>query len=1223
MSGGRPIIVALISDFIIEKRNKPEIFESLTDEFNRLLDDEKIKISFKDLNKKNTDNFKEEKNDFEKFIIKETVNLADPWQEIVILMSIAERRISKQLILQILDFAKDIVDEKKKNEKNEKEIETAINNLKLRSFVKFYQDDNSKDYTIVLHDEMNRLINEYWWNEHSDLLEQKDKLLQLVIEYYENELQDIDYSKKLNRFTSVYDKNYLPKNSKDITFSAEFLHYLLKKDFKIAVLFLEKQLELSVDSINYDYYDQILSVAEKFLINEKVNINNNNIILLEIPLRRIEFYNVMGKNKTSIDNNAFFIKKHKTILEKNKIYEARFIYLEAEAKLWLNETAKATEKFEEARKIFYKQDDVFWLTITDRYRGYLNFRKANFVDANILMQQSIKDFYYQYNSLLYKTRKNEKEKLYFDIRKLKLNRELKYSFTNISLFYAYMGKYNKGSRFIEIGLLLSLKKEDIETARLYRVIFEIYFNSLHTFQTKYYLFKGLNIIEKPTFQGIAIKGSFYNSRARYLAHKRQLLFILEIYRASQFKAISKKLLKDQYYAKELKEAKESVKEAIKILETKKERGDAHYTYAEILMIEGKWFSGESDDDNVIYQLTQAIENAQESNFKYLEIDALESIITAYYFAEKFDEVKEYTDSIEKYIKENPKGTNQYYPNLIARYKITMGDVEFDKGINFASIDTNKAINHFKIAFLYYIKAVSLKKTYNTERYFLLLSTFNHRIDDFISTMRKQGHRLYEISGYVDKLKKVWENHETKNKFDKMAEGSTLPLHGDEDRKTDIEGIENEIIQQLKRGNLKWSIILNSDIVSAYKYEFNKNKNKETYEKLILKYYQQAKWFHFSGDQYHGNEQLKMAEHLLKENSFPNTKLLGIIIKIAEHTFEYRKDYFNMFIESYISKELKITQEKYSVISDINLSEIEKKLINDATNLKMEIVKFEDKEIKEYKIILAETYYRIGELLLLKSDFESSTENFNNTLEIISNKKGSNKIIDIHRFLDTQQSLLVAYYFNYDFNKRSSDDFFKNEKVKKAEKEITDYEKKLLEKDTTKKEIIDYEKELLKKDTTKKEITDYEKELLKKDTTKEDAKNTNNVDVLMKYHINNGDVIFSDLFKIVITNKEEYEYHCVLRKGINKKKIRDMLLSYITAINYAASHNMNSYQMSLHIIQKRFELINDIDSLQTIRERILPAWNYQEKLRFKQEDVDNLIQYLDIKIQELFATQLNN
>lgn len=1279
LTDGSPVLVALTADLIRDERS------SENEETKNYLQSGKIKSQAEaelrgeeDINKKGI------RDDYKKYLIINSLNLAEPHTKVLLLMQLARRRVTMSLIKHVFRFPK--LDRNNQPLRDEEwgdkiyykgvELDEYIRNvifskLKELSYVKYYPATENQDEAIVLQDVFSDLVGNFWWDEHEDIAKEKNTILKKTIEYYEkkltsyyifnlikstllddkhntielqeysNAIYDILYDlEELHAWEGIEDTNkkekvlenyvkqhvesiadnlnlenispynitYIPddfiaQNDTEILFS-----YLLKDDINRAMDFFAREFELATKQAKNEHWEQLLGLAERYIQEEEIEtetkdsdivlkINENNQVLLEIYLRKIEYSQIsLGADFVDVEQECEFLIDNINF-EENNIdieYKGRIYFFLGEYYLLKADWEKSNEYFFKATNIFYKTKNDLWLHTTNRYIGYGLYRQAKFADADIFLNQSPIDFlnfteYIKPNSL-------SKIAQYF-----RLERNMYYSYLNYAMFLKNKGLFFESLRNTNFNSLTTdLAKTSFSTIMFAITKAETYYElgMFHDAESQY---KKLDKIEGllPTLHiRIHLLG------ANLVFNTFEFYSFLELYRAKEFE--QKRI---GYYEKDKKrfnKAKNLLKKAISIAKNginynrfTKEAADAHFEYAEALMLEGKLFAKKDEDtENAFYYFKQAKDIAKKCGFKYAEIDALQSILNLYYFdgQEVKIEGEEWLKEFKKYVEENPRGSNYYYPNILARDLFTYGDRVFDKAEDeLKQGNFKKSLKRFEKAFDLYTNAIVQKKEYNMKRYQLMQSTFNERINEFIhiiisfrndekSEIKKLPFR--KIHSTIEDMAFVWENKPNTEVevWNRMLDSAILYVLSTGSIRDEINVHINIRDRYLRKGDIEYATAINNNIINAYRTLLRRSKREnrtettvEYYSKYILTKKQQAKWYFYTDLRFKSEELLKETINEVNELNFKKytyknefeplriehsiSELLKTSLKATQIYLQFRNQFYSMFIESYINEEL-----KYIVNNDTKLQGAISKAIEDFSkveesydNLFTENAKLKSEKYDFYKEY-AELCYRIGESYLVNAQYDEAKKYFN---------KVKSEINHGYRHYDALQSLPVVEYMKTDFSdKNALEDFLNSEEVQNSNNILQE--------------------------------------------------KVHNIPFLhIKRLINTGDAYFSTEYGLVEKDKpqtfeEEYKFQ-QRNSEVNTQNVCEMLINYVKACNYAAMHSDSTYQMTLNILQRRLLLINDKESLIIIRNRILPYWNYEENLKYKQNDIKLLLDFLTLNI----------
>lgn len=221
----------------------------------------------------------------------------------------------------------------------------------------------------------------------------------------------------------------------------------------------------------------------------------------------------------------------------------------------------------------------------------------------------------------------------------------------------------------------------------------------------------------------------------------------------------------------------------------------------------------------------------------------------------------------------------------------------------------------------------------------------------------------------------------------------------------------------------------------------------------------------------------------------------------------------------------------------------------------------------YHKYLAETRFRIGELLMLHKRFDGAEGALGYLQQAIEDARRGD---DTYRYDNAVQSYANALYLsdNADFP-----DSKKEEKRRQLEKEL---EKKL------------------------------------------DLQEGRSYPSIMgRLRIAQGDVLFSSYFKRDEQRTHEYDEYVQYRSRlVDFKVLRVMLRRYVEACSFMLQHNSISFAAAVRVLQRRIEMISDQVALQEIQWGLRHVWTDQDPLRDKDEELETLIQLAKIRSEML-------
>ncbi|OQY27313.1 MAG: hypothetical protein B6244_11060 [Candidatus Cloacimonetes bacterium 4572_55] len=78
------------------------------------------------------------------------------------------------------------------------------------------------------------------------------------------------------------------------------------------------------------------------------------------------------------------------------------------------------------------------------------------------------------------------------------------------------------------------------------------------------------------------------------------------------------------------------------------------------------------------------------------------------------------------------------------------------------------------------------------------------------------------------------------------------------------------------------------------------------------------------------------------------------------------------------------------------------------------------------------------------------------------------------------------------------------------------------------------------------------------------------------------------------------------------KLREMLECYIDACNHKILFNPDDFAAGVRVLQRRIELIPDVDSLSIIVDGLPEAWAEKKNLQNKKDELEILIMYTNLR-----------
>jgi tetratricopeptide (TPR) repeat protein len=1161
LADGRPVLLALFADWINYERN-PLSPEDLLHEIEQRVGKITQYIT------------KDQKQLFEKALIERIASLIAPEDRAVTYMAVAYRRMTPELFHFLTDVPLEICQN------------ILLERLKPLSFIKYKERD-----IILLHDEMQRLVLEHWWNEQDANRDIRRSIAKDLVQYYDKTLLAV--------------KDILEEAQE--TYSSELLEYALLADPKGDGLNrFRNEFDVALEDGRYDYADLLLREAEHYYRQHPGDIPFPDF--LRIDSRRIGFrIEAERKYEEALQTADKILEQYRGKPEwENSNVRGRILFRKGTVEYFLGKFEEAVNSFREAKQVFYDFGDDIRIYEMNNWIGLAFYARGNFVQARRWWTQGREGFA---ELLGRKFDEREHRRLLQDIR---------YSFSNLAFIDSHTGHFQSSMRHAEIALNIGrhLPRNDRETARMRILASEMFVFAGRAIDARHHAHVAEKLIEEgpihdPTWEA-RLKTNLCLSQYR----KNQLAYLLEYYRAEEIEKIVQGMGFIQYA--EIEEAEKLVKEAIDILtegsfklteqslkdlkrkdipdeilkdlssmkeqefarkneflaavqrqigekqtdrhkecilrytlerpDNPRHLANTYYALGELAMVTpSKEHWHESED-----AFLQALKWGEMSQFNYRVVDTLESIVTLYYFwngtlgtAEEFKELKEHNQrQMTTYQEKLDDYDDMIYPELFGKYKVTRGDNEFDEGLRLLRTENEKSrktiMNVFKGSFAYYVRAAELMQEFNVDRYYLTLRVFYNRLNTLINALQEKNISL----DWMDDLQSAWKGKA--GEFNEIYKHVQLRVKPEEQRQ-DIENLEYNLHDILKKGDFGIAALLNECLIGAYRPLIaSDEKNNEDRAHLIHRLNAQASLYRTLGDEYQAEQCITDARKILKplEDS-PLKQGLEGCIDASEGALKYRKGEYGRLLELFLQGELGLACRRFDRQFPGQREEA-LRLLQQGEK------KIEEAKLEELRQSLSEARFRIGELLMLDERFEKALDYLEKAIT------DTEKSEDTYRCDNAMESYVNALYFSgkYDYKKPH------------------EYEKQLEQKLGSPGEPI------------------YPS-------------------LMSRLRIVQGDARFSSLFERRDEPTGEYTY--ILRKSpIDIYTLRRMLRYYVEACNFMAQHSTTNFAAAVRFLQRRIELISDKEALQIIQSGLRDVWIDQEYLREKTEELDTLVQFAKIR-----------
>ncbi|MDM8548773.1 tetratricopeptide repeat protein [Desulfobacterales bacterium HSG2] len=337
LAGGRPVLLALLLDWINYERNPLSPKE--------LLDDIEKKTGPITSSATN-----EQKQIFEKTLIERIASLIEPEDTAVIYMAFVHRRMTPKIFCHLAGIDTD------------QSSQVLLETLKPLSFIKYKKDD-----VVLLHDEMRDLVNCHWWDEQDKDKENRRKIAEKLVKHYDDMLA--------NSELSSLDREIL---------SADRLYYALFADIDKGVKQFLKEFDYSLEHFRLDFCDLLL----REISNDQFYGVLAPKAIIKVELRRIRWYNEQYRSQEALN----VIEKLCDEVGKYEELLPEFIYECGIAYTWQNKFRKAERDFKDAERKFRTLKDYYSSAWALNWLGYAQLRNGEFEIAEKTLLYSISEF---------------------------------------------------------------------------------------------------------------------------------------------------------------------------------------------------------------------------------------------------------------------------------------------------------------------------------------------------------------------------------------------------------------------------------------------------------------------------------------------------------------------------------------------------------------------------------------------------------------------------------------------------------------------------------------------------------------------------------------------------------------------------------------------------------------------------------------------------------------
>jgi len=1059
---------------------------------------------------------------FERAMIDRIAALQSNQEHAVTYLAVAYRRMTPAMFRALSDLP---LDECRR---------VLLEELRPLSFIKYKTGD-----CVLLHDEMRRLVVRHWWDAHDDSRDVRRDLARQLVAYYDAHLLT---------------EPELSAAARQI-YTSEQLEYAFSADPLDGLDRFRKEFDMALEDGRYDYADLLLREAQRYHQEHPHDIPFPQSYVIE--LRRSRYYVLTDTDY----ERAWRIAKD--VVEQFREHSAwqehellgHFWLARGQAEALLEKFDEAILSFQEAKKIFYDLGEDFWLYRSNYLIGNTFYRQARFEDAERFLSQSLNGF----AKLLLEQRDIQPRKYRQMLQGLQL------ILGNMAEIYGHTGHAEKAIRMAEIALEIvrNLPSNKLEIARAYTNVGHQLALAGYAIDAQRYLNDGEQLLRD--IRNRPIIGRNLTDLGVLSYRVDEFSYLLEYYRAEEIE----QMLRDYVQYEQIEQAERALTDAARILQEKpvieKELADAYYTLGELYIVTPSpdhWERAER-------MFLLALHWGRISKFQYGVIDTLESLVTLYYFWNGASGVSEEMTQENRrksqaHQREMAQFDPQQYPNLFGKYEVTLGDVEFDIGLDLLKqsqyADTlSAALKALHVAFSHYVKAAVLMKRFNEDRYFLTLRVCYNRLNTLFDTISTA--LTLEQADCIGILSVVWQGKAPE--IEEIYHYLQLRLQP-QAHLAEIHQLQASLTLRLEKGQYGVSALLNSCLIGAYGALAESDLAYE--ERRIHQLQAQAAYYRNLGDDFQARKCLEECRDSIGKLADPALRLaLQGMIDCAEGTWRYRRGEYGRLLEIYLQDELGLARARFDQRYPNARAQAFDLLKQGEEKLHVALSSWNADDPasaafrREYSRQLGEICFRLGELLMLNEQFDyidgqSGAFSYLRQAAELTAEYG-----DSYRHDNVMQSYINALYFAGRYDEPA---------------------------------------ELPRRKA-------YQQRL---EATLTTQGRHPHVSILCRLRIVQADAIFSSCF----ARQASEEAYLPRRTPVSVRSLRTMLRYYVEACNFMAQHSSKNFAAAVRVLQRRLNLIGDPESLRILQRGFVDVWADQPYLKGKDDERETLIQLANLR-----------
>ncbi len=1069
---------------------------------------------------------------FEKKIIQSIREGRDTAETAMTYVAIAFRRLTPRILEVLTGIA-------------EAEGIKLIERLREWSFVK------PKDGAILLHDEMRRLLEKYYWQGANVALQRE--ALQNLANYYETELLWWQDAQKKKQQMRNHRQEYT-------TYFSEWLEYQLRLDYPRAYAEFYNEFAIALQDGHYDYADALLRIVEEYV--QQIG-GQDNFDSLALRVHRIGY---LAETHTEQDAVITLRATITADIQRwqdhpdwpDSAMQGQFAMYLAQAYFHEKNYGQAIECFDQALGAFQLNAEDYWAARCLNWMGYCHYQQANFVQAEEYLQRARKSFSKLRDNPAYNNS---------DARRRLVGLGMQLVLGNQAMLYWYMGRYHEALGHARSLLLIArgLERNRRELARSLITFAKIMDALGHKVESQVRAQEALTIAEE-------IQDSQLRARAHLVLFWHTLnigafTYPVEYYRP-QGPTELLQIQQESGLADKLTTLAERTEEALTLLGERPipERTEAWLALSYVAMLRKDFSQGQT-------HLAQALLNARATGFRYHHAMIFKTIAHFAYLAGEKDPAQSAAAWLQTQTNAPTLPEIQQdlarYPDLAARMAMVQGNAWYDQA------ETAVRQPHWQVsavadllyqAFQQYSQAGVKFHELNQlayQSYHWGKRLLFRRVVQFIRHGNDLAIAPDILAQCLQPLPQAWSNYPNRDKeaLSRLYEYGKLSIAPME-KLARIQCVAEELRAELKeyenleQNQLSWRILFSGTLAEAYRHLHKLEPNRAAYQ------YEAVRWLLYQsrlnrnfGDSYQADHAVRVArdeitplwqtvDQLQAADAAQVRSLYGELLT-AEGTLQYRHSHYNKVLELYLRGQLQNARERFDAHWSTRREQA-MGLLQQAEQVVKQALALQDNP--HDRQTLASLYYRMGELLMLGEQFtgaQGALTYLQHSIDL--SPPGS------YRQVDAMGSYITAAYFC-------------GQVAPEEEARRQDYEKQLV-----------------------------------------DNKNwqTQYPGVFGKLYITLGDRLFSQFF----SQKDEPAPSAPPKMP----EMRRMFGYYLNAAHCLAErHNPADFADALRALYERVRRIKELPMLELARSSVENLWHNYPNLRQREEELNNLMDYIQTR-----------